>query len=85
MVYDNVEKVDLANRYVKTEGSSEKINFDYVIISTGSSPDYDQIDGLKQANMDFHTDAYNASLIYNRISSIKSGKIVVGIGGLPYK
>ena len=85
MVYDNVEKVDLANRYVKTEGSSEKINFDYVIISTGSSPDYDQIDGLKQANMDFHTDAYNASLIYNRISSIKSGKIVVGIGRLPYK
>jgi sulfide:quinone oxidoreductase len=85
MIYDNVEKVDLADRYVKTEGSSEKINYDYIIISTGSSPDYDQIDGLKQANMDFHTDAYNASLIYNRISSIKSGKIVVGIGGLPYK
>ena len=85
MVYDNVEKVDLADRYVKTEGSSEKINYDYIIISTGSSPDYEQIDGLKQANMDFHTDAYNASLIYNRISSIKSGKIVVGIGGLPYK
>ena len=85
MIYDNVEKVDLADRYIKTEGSSEKINYDYIIISTGSSPDYDQIDGLKQANMDFHTDAYNASLIYNRISSIKSGKIVVGIGGLPYK
>ena len=85
MIYDNVEKVDLADRYVKTEGSSEKIKYDYIIISTGSSPDYDQIDGLKQANMDFHTDAYNASLIYNRISSIKSGKIVVGIGGLPYK
>lgn len=85
MIYDNVEMVDLADRYVKTEGSSEKIKYDYIIISTGSSPDYDQIDGLKQANMDFHTDAYNASLIYNRISSIKSGKIVVGIGGLPYK
>ena len=57
IVYDNCEKVDLANRYIKTEGSNEKINFDYIIISTGSSPDYDQIPGLREANMDFHTKA----------------------------
>ncbi len=85
VIHDNCEKIDLPNRYLKAEGSSEKIDFDYIIISTGSSPDYDQIPGLREANMDFHTDAYNSSLIYQQILKIKSGRIVVGIGGLPYK
>ena len=35
--------------------------------------------------MDFHTSASKSSLIYSRINSMSSGKIVVGIGGLPYK
>ncbi|MHB1663491.1 MAG: FAD-dependent oxidoreductase, partial [Thermoplasmataceae archaeon] len=85
VIHDNCEKIDLPNRYLKAEGSSEKIDFDYIIISTGSSPDYDQIPGLRDANVDFHTDAYNSSLIYQQILKIKSGRIVVGIGGLPYK
>ncbi len=85
LVYENVEKVDLADRYLQTEGSKEKYGFDYLIISTGSSPDYKQISGLREDNMDFHTDAYNSNLIYQRISKIKSGRIVVGIAGLPYK
>ena len=85
IVYENVDKVDLENRYIRTEGSNENREFDYLIISTGSSPDYDQIPGLKEANRDFHTNASNSSLIFKEISGIKSGKIVVGIGGLPYK
>ncbi len=85
IVYENVEKVDLANRYIRTEGSDENRDFDYLVISTGSSPDYDQIPGLREANKDFHTNASNSGLIYKEISGIKSGKIVVGIGGLPYK
>ncbi len=85
LVYENVEKVDLADRYLQTEGSKEKYGFDYLIISTGSSPDYKQISGLREDNMDFHTDAYNSNLIYQRISKIRSGRIVVGIAGLPYK
>ena len=85
IIHDNCEKVDLPNRYLKTEGNDEKIDFDYIIISTGSSPDYDQIPGLRDANMDFHTNAYTSSLIYQKILKIKSGRIVVGIGGLPYK
>ncbi|EQB68340.1 MAG: FAD-dependent pyridine nucleotide-disulfide oxidoreductase, partial [Thermoplasmatales archaeon Gpl] len=85
IIHDNCEKVDLPNRYLKTEGNDKKIDFDYIIISTGSSPDYDQIPGLRDANMDFHTNAYTSSLIYQKILKIKSGRIVVGIGGLPYK
>lgn len=85
IIHDNCEKVDLPNRYLKTEGNDEKIDFDYIIISTGSSPDYDQIPGLRDANMDFHTNAYTSSLIYQKILKITSGRIVVGIGGLPYK
>ncbi|MCL4350525.1 MAG: NAD(P)/FAD-dependent oxidoreductase [Candidatus Thermoplasmatota archaeon] len=83
-VNSDCKKVDLDNRMIETE-NGKKWGFDYLIISTGSSPDYDQIPGLRKANMDFHTNAAKSSLIYNRISNINSGKIVVGIGGLPYK
>ena len=79
IIHDNCEKVDLPNRYLKTEGNDEKIDFDYIIISTGSSPDYDQIPGLRDANMDFHTNAYTSSLIYQKILKIKSAGLCGGV------
>ena len=65
-VISDCKNVDLDNKMMETE-DGKKWDFDYLIISTGSSPDYDQIPGLKKANMDFHTSASKSSLIYSRI------------------
>ena len=83
-VVSDCKKVDLDNGHLETV-DEKKWDFDYLVISTGSSPDYGQIPGLDKANMDFHTNASKSSLIYNKISGMSSGNIVVGIGGLPYK
>jgi sulfide:quinone oxidoreductase len=85
VVHANCESLDLDNHQIITEKNQEKYDFDYVIVSTGCSPDYSQIPGLKEANMDFYTDADVSSRIFSSLQTIKSGRIVVGIAGLPYK
>lgn len=78
-------KVDIANRYVETADDGKKYEFDELVIATGSKPDYDQVPGLAEMNHDFHTSAYASADIYQRLLRTKSGRLVTGIGGLPYK
>lgn len=81
----NCSKIDITNKYVTLENSDQKFDFDYIVIAIGCIPDPDQIPGLAEANLDFHTSAKKSSVIFDRISKFKAGKIVTGIAGLPYK
>lgn len=85
LVPENCSVVDIENRYVITEKSVRRYNFDMVIVATGSTTDPAQIPGLSEANHDFHTNAEKSAELFERVSRFKSGKILVGIGGLPYK
>ncbi len=85
LVAENCSEVNLEEKYIVTEQTKKKFEFDYIIIATGSTPDYDQIPGLREENHDFHSNAAEAAETYRRISGIRSGKVVVGIAGLPHK
>jgi len=85
VVHANCASLDIDNHQIITEKNQEKYDFDYVVVSTGCSPDYSQIPGLKEANLDFYTDADVSSRIFSTLETIKSGRVVVGIAGLPYK
>ena len=78
-------KVDIANKYVETKKSGKRFDFDRIVIATGSSPDYSTIPGLREANQDYHSSARESASIYKTISNVKSGRMVTGIAGLPYK
>ncbi len=66
-------------------GSGRNMSYDYLVVGTGCEPDYSQIDGLSRDNLDYHTSAEKSANLYRAVSSMKTGKIVVGIAGLPYK
>lgn len=85
LIPEYCSKIDIENRYVETASKGKKHDFDIIVIATGSKPDYSMISGLKQANQDFHTSAYASAEIYKSISNVKSGRMVAGIAGLPYK
>lgn len=85
LIPENCSKVDLANKYVETQKSGKRFDFDRIVIATGSSPDYSTIPGLREANLDYHSSAKASAEIYKAISKTKSGRIVTGIAGLPYK
>ncbi len=85
LVPDYCAKIDLDNRYVETASDGKRHDFDKIVIATGSKPDYSSIPGLKEANRDFHTSAFASAELYKSISNVKSGRMVAGIAGLPYK
>lgn len=85
LVPENCSVIDIENHYVITEKSVRRYNFDMIIVSTGSRTDPAQVPGLSEANHDFHTSAEKSADLFERVSRIKSGKVVVGISSLPYK
>lgn len=85
LVPENCSKVDIDNRFIVTEKTGKKFEFDEVVIATGSKPDYSQIPGLSQANHDFHSSARASADAYKRLQKVRWGKVVTGIAGVPYK
>ncbi len=85
LVAENCAVVDIENRYVVTDKSMNRYDFDTIVVATGCVTDPAQIPGLSEANHDFHTNAAKSAELYESLSRFKSGKIVVGVGGLPYK
>lgn len=85
LVPENCTVVDIANRFVITAKSLNRYDFDMIVVATGSVTDPGQVPGLPEANHDFHTNAARSAELFQRLSRVKSGKIVVGIAGLPYK
>ena len=85
LIDENCSKIDLANKFVTSEKSAKRVDFDFAVIAAGCKPDPSQIPGLTEANMDFHTSGERSAAIYDRLAKFRTGKIVTGIAGLPYK
>lgn len=84
LIEQNAQKLDLASQEV-TLASGEKLDYEYLIIATGSVPDPDVIPGLKEASLNFHTSPEESRKIWNAIEQFDGGHVVVGIAGVPHK
>ncbi|MCS7192626.1 MAG: NAD(P)/FAD-dependent oxidoreductase, partial [Armatimonadetes bacterium] len=60
------------------------INYDYLVIATGSCPIPDEIPGLSEGGHHFYTEPAAVSL-REALNKFEGGRIVVGIAGFPYK
>jgi sulfide:quinone oxidoreductase len=78
-----VEKVDLDDRKVRLKGG-ELRSYDYLVISTGSVMNYDDIPGF-MGNVDHFWTLEEAEKLHRKVKEFEGGKVVVGIGGLTYK
>ncbi len=78
-----VTKIDLDDRKVSLKDGSER-SYDYLVIATGSTLYYDDIPGFKGGADHFWS--FGASMrLRKKLMSIKSGRVLVGVGGLTYK
>ena len=75
-------RIDAENNMVLVDGKT--INYDYLVIATGSKLDYNYIDGLKEGTYNFYGPE-EAILMREAIRRFEGGKIVVGVAGIPYK
>lgn len=89
IVYDRVKVItkpvtgiDLDNKVVNMNG--ERLTYDFLVLATGCEPNPSEIEGLAEGSHHFHT-ADAAIKLREALANFEGGKIVVGVGGLPYK
>jgi sulfide:quinone oxidoreductase len=83
-VEEPVEKIDLHQQEVLL-ANGKKLQYDYVILATGSVPNPDSIPGLRASSLNFHTSTDDSQKIWNILQQFEKGHIVVGIAGVPHK
>ncbi|MDR3402128.1 MAG: FAD/NAD(P)-binding oxidoreductase [Chthoniobacter sp.] len=83
LVHGDIRELDTAAAAVKLADGT-RLDYDYLAIATGSQVAPEDVPGLAQGAHHFYTHE-GASRLYGALQEFDGGKIVVGVGGLPYK
>lgn len=83
LVVDKVWNLDVEHRRVSL-ASGDRLEYDYLVLATGSQVTPEDIPGLAEGGEHFYTEQA-ASRLYSRLADFQGGRIVVGVGGLPHK
>jgi sulfide:quinone oxidoreductase len=79
---EKAEKIDVKNRKVKA--GKREIEYDYLIISTGSRLYFSEMPELEKETYHFYS-MVGALRLKDVLNRFAGGRVVIGIGGLPYK
>jgi len=76
-------KIDVYNNRVILE-DGDSVEYDYLVISTGSKLNYDEVPGLKEGSYNFY--GYKEAIrLREALRRFNGGRIVIGVAGVPYK
>jgi sulfide:quinone oxidoreductase len=82
LIPEYASKIDLKNHAIVTD--KQTVNYDYIVIATGASYDFDAVPGLKEGTHNFYT--FDGSIALKKeLNHFNSGKIVVAVASMPYK
>ncbi|HVA76105.1 MAG TPA: FAD-dependent oxidoreductase [Acidimicrobiales bacterium] len=79
-VHDAVTHVDL-NRQVATTAGGAHLEYDYVVLATGMSPDLSSIPGLSEVDDrygDYHSSVAQAQKLWRNLDNFEGGTIALG-------
>ena len=83
LVHGEVRELD-AQAETVTLADGTRLDFDFLVIATGSQVTPEDVPGLSEGAHHFYTQEA-ASRLYGALQEFDGGRIVVGVGGLPYK
>ncbi len=78
-IQDEIKEVDLENRSIQL--SNSKMDYDYVVVDTGSHGNYTRLPGLQQFYSefgDFHSDTAAAKRLWEHVKNFRGGNAVIG-------
>jgi sulfide:quinone oxidoreductase len=81
VVYDDVTKIDPENQ--KVISANYQFLYDYLVIATGSHPDFDSIPGLKEGSQNFYT-LEGSEKLRDTLTTMEKGKILITVD-VPHK
>lgn len=80
---DPVESLDPTAQTIHL-GSGKVLDYDYLVIATGSHLNPDAVPGLSDGADHFYSEEA-ALRLQQKLKDFDGGRIVIGVGGLPYK
>ncbi|CCC81301.1 NAD(P)/FAD-dependent oxidoreductase [Thermoproteus tenax] len=86
-IQSSVTTIDLNERRVVLEGG-KALSYDYLIVATGSYPNYQLIGGhekVAEKYGDYHSTEGRAWAVWNTINSLRRGTLAIVVGGDPYR
>lgn len=83
LIHGDISELDAAAETV-TLADGTRLDYDFLVIATGSQVAPEDVPGLTEGAHHFYTHE-GASRLFGALQEFAGGKIVVGVGGLPYK
>jgi len=83
LIVNEATKIDTKKKMVEVK-SGDRFNYDYLIIATGARLCPEEVPGLKEGAYHFYT-IEEAIRLKKALGNFEKGKIVIGVGGVPYK
>lgn len=83
LIVNEATKIDTKKKIVEVK-SGDRFNYDYLIIATGARLCPEEVPGLKEGAYHFYT-IEEAIRLKKALDNFDKGKIVIGVGGVPYK
>ena len=83
LIHGDVRELDATAETV-TLADGARLDYDFLVIATGSHVAPEDVPGMVEGAHHFYTHE-GASRLFGALQEFDGGKIVVGVGGLPYK
>ncbi|HVB64527.1 MAG TPA: FAD/NAD(P)-binding oxidoreductase [Nitrolancea sp.] len=83
LVIDDFSRIDLENRRIVAD-SGTALSYDFLVIATGSRNNLEEVPGLAEGGHHFYA-ADAAERLGKALKEFDSGRIIVGVGGLPHR
>jgi sulfide:quinone oxidoreductase len=81
LVFDDIEKIDQEKKVLQSK--THRYSYDYLVIATGSYPDFNSLPGLAEAASDFYT-LDGAIKLGDDLANLKEGRILLTVD-VPHK
>ena len=81
-VQSEVESIDIPSRIISTSDAN-KMEYDYLIVATGASYDWDAVPGSSGAYSFY--DLPSARRLRRKLNHFRRGKLIIAVSNLPYK
>ncbi len=81
LIEDEITEIDVKNKFLKSKIS--QYDYDYLVISTGSYPDFESLPGLKEAARNFYT-LEGATKLRDELVNFEKGTILITVD-VPHK
>ncbi|MGQ3330339.1 NAD(P)/FAD-dependent oxidoreductase [Halorubrum sp. FL23] len=83
LTIDRVSDIDTESQRLQFEGRTPSVDYDYLVLATGSTLESDQIPGLAEGGHDYYSES-GATALRDELLTFTEGELVLSVIGSPH-